>query len=862
MFVKSLRVALAAAAIGSLLHPALCASWEVSIDQRTGLPVLSHGGSSALSSQFVFWSHNWAWAGLSAHVDVVAPYVYAMSSEDKALNFTLDGVVKRSTPRQLSWKFDLNARASMSDVIGGGMSFRFDPNAMNSELGQPELLPDNRGWSWGKQGGTRIEMRFDPPLEAVYFERGQKSEIRAFFYRGRVEEGERHYAVSVDISPDMLVVPTVGERFGLGEAKSWPLDAPDWRKSPIDVSFLNASEKPAGKHGFLRANADKLSFEDGTPVRFWGTNVAAYALFNTPREEVRVQAHRLAALGFNLVRIHHHDLDWVSPNIFGAKTASDTLKLSDEALDQLDWWIKSLEEEGIYVWLDLEVGRKLKPADGIDWFDEMSKGKPSADLKGFNYVNDSIVRAMQRFNEEYLNHRNKYTGLAYKDDPGVAVLLVTNENDLTNHFGNRLLPDKNVPQHDAAYMASASAFALQTGLPKDKVWRSWEQGVSKIFLNDLEHRFDAAMIEHLRNMGAKMPIVTTSSWGSDPASSLPALLSGDIVDVHTYGEVDELRRNPLFAPTFLDWAAAAHVIGRPLAISEWNVSPFPAPDRHLTPLYVAAVANHQDWSAPIQFAYSQQICYCGRPSNWDAYNDPALMATMPAAALLFRRGDVREATKTYVLDPGADALFQKAMSPTTSLAIRMATERSKLEIAMPEVSGLPWLEKSKIPQGAIVLNDASLWPERTPDKLVQSDTGELTRDSDKGIYTIDTPRTQAAMGWIGGEDIRLRDVSVRLETPNATVAVQSLDGKDIASSRSIMLTLAGESIPDAAAHDVFRSQPPKGHISVRAIPNLRRIVISRDKSADQAAPVRYQDGRYEMDLKGDQALHWIILNQD
>ena len=27
-------------------------------------------------------------------------------------------------------------------------------------------------------------MRFDPPLASVYFERGQKSEIRALFYKG------------------------------------------------------------------------------------------------------------------------------------------------------------------------------------------------------------------------------------------------------------------------------------------------------------------------------------------------------------------------------------------------------------------------------------------------------------------------------------------------------------------------------------------------------------------------------------------------------------------------------------------------------------------------------------------------------
>ena len=121
----------------------------------------------------------------------------------------------------------------------------------------------------------------------------------------------------------MVIVPTLGERFGLSEAKSWPIDAPDWRKSPIDVTFLNATKRPAGKHGFLRVNGEKLSFQDATPVRFWGTNVAAYALFSTPREDVRLQAHRLAALGFNLVRIHHHNSGWVVPNIFGGKAAPD-----------------------------------------------------------------------------------------------------------------------------------------------------------------------------------------------------------------------------------------------------------------------------------------------------------------------------------------------------------------------------------------------------------------------------------------------------------------------------------------------------------------------------------------------------------
>ena len=51
------------------------------------------------------------------------------------------------------------------------------------------------------------------------------------------------------------------------------------------------------------------------------------------------------------------------------------------------------------------------------------------------------------------------------------------------------------------------------GLPKNKTWRSWEQGPSKLFLNDLEHKFNVKMIGQLRRLGVKSPIVTTEHLG-------------------------------------------------------------------------------------------------------------------------------------------------------------------------------------------------------------------------------------------------------------------------------------------------------------------------------------------------------------
>ena len=44
-------------------------------------------------------------------------------------------------------------------------------------------------------------------------------------------------------------------------------------RMPLDLSFLFADERPAGKHGFLHADGRYFVFEDGTRVRFWGTNL-------------------------------------------------------------------------------------------------------------------------------------------------------------------------------------------------------------------------------------------------------------------------------------------------------------------------------------------------------------------------------------------------------------------------------------------------------------------------------------------------------------------------------------------------------------------------------------------------------------
>lgn len=822
---------------------AAAATWTASVDERNGLPALSGGGASALTAHYAFWGGNWNWAEQQTQLKVVSPFTYTTVGANRSLGLTVNSRISRSGA-SLVWEFDLDAARTSADVIGGGIAFKFELETFRAQMGEPEILPGNRGWAWGRAGASRVEMRFDPPLAALEFDGGNRSELRAFFYKGEVPQGRRRHVATLTVSGDMALGPTRGERFGLDDPTRWPADILDWKTSPVDLSFLNASERPAGKRGFLKAVQDKLIFEDGTPARFWGTNLTAAALFGTSREGVRQQAKRLSALGFNLVRLHHHDSDWVNPNVFG-RDPQDTQSLDPQALAALDWWVKCLKEEGIYVWLDLHVGRSFGAADRIEGFAEIAKGKPVVEAKGYSYVNPSIQQAMKRFNQAY--------AARYKDEPAVVAMLITNENDVTHHFGNALLPDKNVPKHSALYRARADAFAEASGLPKRQTWRAWEYGPSKLFLNDLERGFGAEMIAQLRAAGVKVPIATTSTWGDAPLSSLPALTAGSLVDAHSYGGSGELEKNPLFAPNLVHWLAAAQVVGRPLSVTEWNVESFPAPDRHTVPLYVAAVARHQGWDALMQYAYAQvPLDSPGTPSNWHAYNDPALVATLPAAALLFRRGDVAEAATVYAFAPGTE-LFNQAISPRSSVALRTAAERGRLIIALPAAKELPWLEASPLPAGARVLMDPkeSLIDAKATHSV--SDTGELRRSWEEGIYTIDTPRTQAAMGWIGGRRLALADVEIAVTTRNATVSVQSLDDAPIARAKAILVSLGARAVPRSANELPYYSEPVQGMLVIRAPKGLTLYY------GNKALPAPYVDGAYRVRLDRELGTRWLTL---
>jgi hypothetical protein len=654
-------------------------------------------------------------------------------------------------------------------------------------------------------------------------------------------------------------------KYASADTKTWFSNALRWDGSPVDLSFLNADERPAGRRGFLKADGERFVFEDGTPARFWGTNLAAAALFVTPRQNVPRQARRLAQLGFNLVRIVHHDAPWAEPNIFAGNGRKSTRQLSPESLEHIDYWIKCLKDEGIYVWLELVYGRTLTAADGVKTgFAEVERNH--GNVAGFSYFNPELAALMREFQHQYLTHVNRHTRLAYKDDPAVVGVLITNENDLTFHLGNMMLPDKNHPVHNALFNKEVTAFSRKWAIDQGRLGQTWLPGPSKLFLNDMENRFNQVMIEDLRGLGVRSLLATTSTWGDCPLFSLPALSVGDVIDVHSYGVAEALSTNPRTTPNFISWIGAARVQGKPLSITEWNTQ-FPTVDRFTSPLYLAAIAGLQGWDMPMLFDYSQKPLAAPGKSDWEsridqwsAYDDPAICGVMPAAAVAFRRGHVSPARNQYCLSLDRAQLIDRELSPKTAAALRTLVEQSRLSIGLPAIKELPWLRPTETPGGVTVITDPDKDFIPAGQSFVRSDTGELLRNWKYGIHTIDTPKTQAVNGWVGGKTIKLRDAAIRVETPKAVVALTSLDDQPLSTSQNIFITTIARAVAATPNRLPYRSEPVDVTIVLKTkAENLELLALdSTGKVQERLAPETSPEG-LAVRLPTRRGSHWYAL---
>ena len=146
-------------------------------------------------------------------------------------------------------------------------------------------------------------------------------------------------------------------------------------------SVAHLLDAPAGRHGFVRAQGGHFVTDAG-PIRFHGTNLTGPANFPS-RAAADKLAARLARFGINCVRLHFMDTWYV--NFMTRPTqgilADDThtqRELDPKQLDRLDYMIAAFKRAGIYVNINLHVGRTLDERDGLPG------------IKGLSWANKGI----------------------------------------------------------------------------------------------------------------------------------------------------------------------------------------------------------------------------------------------------------------------------------------------------------------------------------------------------------------------------------------------------------------------------------------------------------------------------------------
>lgn len=198
---------------------------------------------------------------------------------------------------------------------------------------------------------------------------------------------------------------------------SLPWEAPN--DAIADARFL--LDPPAGKHGAIVVRDGHLAFANGGRVRFWGTNLSGEGCF-PPKDVAERVADRFAKYGFNLIRFHH--MDSATRNRIFDENYPDTRHFSAERMDRLDYLIAQLEKRGIYVNLNLHVGRRFREADGVAEAQWLSYAKYCT------IFDPRMIELQKEFARKLFTHSNPYTGKTYAEDPAVIIVELTNENSL------------------------------------------------------------------------------------------------------------------------------------------------------------------------------------------------------------------------------------------------------------------------------------------------------------------------------------------------------------------------------------------------------------------------------------------------
>lgn len=619
-------------------------------------------------------------------------------------------------------------------------------------------------------------------------------------------------------------------------ADDWPAFSVDWKAdgaSPADVSFLL---KPANE--FIQVKDGHLVRGDGERFRIWGINMTGDAALPSTNNAPLIAA-ALARRGINCIRFHF--LDKVGALI--QNSGDSTRALDPEALQRLDRFVFELKQRGIYSDLNLNVYRTYKAGDGVRDFQLLGIGK------GATYFDERLIELQREYARQLLTHVNPLTGRAYRDEPAVAIVEFVNENSLVEAWGNNNLTGSQTnkpsgtwhdipPSYAAALTDKYHAWLKQKGKPPVPRLRKNEFAkadrerfqLETSFYMEIESNYFRDMAKFLRDdLNVKALLIGNSDHGHGRSCYplVASLAQLDVVDSHVYWQHPNYITSPKGKRTgfritntpMVDDPLHSSVVqlsrtavsGKPFTVSEVN-HPFPNEYACEGVPILAAYAALQDWDGIFWYTLGHKDVAGWTnavPGHFDFAPDPVKMSQLSAGALLFLRGDAQAArqtaTRSYSREQVIESLRfgwkdQPYFTPGFPLALPLTHA-----VRVSSFDGPPTGSFDAVPTNNIV-----------------ADTGELTWR--KGFVTVDTPRSQALVGRIGGSTRNLR---AEMQTPFCAITLNSLDGKPVSSATRLLLTAGTRCATTGMVWDEKHTTLEKwGTAPVRIEPVAGKLVLT------------------------------------
>lgn len=681
---------------------------------------------------------------------------------------------------------DLRGEMKVTDVAGGGQSFTKARALVNFLDEKGDLVG---GWQASTdRDGTgdweSFSKSYPRPAGAQY----AKLELGLYNAVGEVRYADVHLTARDENGRELQLGPPPPAEVRT-DTSGWrvfdPGDEDVSLETIVDVPQILGISEAAGARGFVTVKGDSFAFEDGTPVRFWATNIGNSR--NWPTKEVGVAlVERLRRHGFNLVRLHHLDAGWAPENIFASNRLS-TRALDPDRLDRLQAQLARFREAGIYYWADLLVTRKFTEADGVRDADELGYG---AKLAGF--FNRRLIELQKEYARQLLTTPNPYTGLSMAQDPALAFVGLFNESSL---FMNG--PLGSFSQLPASYIEEINAlyarWRADAGLPPETrdvpaLARAHDEVLAR-FLMETQDAYYDEMCSFLRDdLGVKVPI-----FGSNYQETVGDVLSNarlDAYDVHSYWdhpnggwEPTDQTQNQRLVPAlrtngavFLPMARQS-MKGLPFFISEWQ-SCWPNETNFEGPLLYSTMAALQGWDGLANFSFESEKWGDLMTGVYEAGNKPSLAQAIALSALLYRRGDVP------TLPPAEYPLGDKlASGPTPSLPVSTLFKNS-----VQVVPGRAETEahEAEAPSGSL----------RTPGGSVSID--------ERNLFRLNVPRAAVVLGDMGGQAAEVGLFRFETSTPYVQLAAVSLDDQPLATSRRILVQALGRAENTDMVYRAFR----------------------------------------------------------